>query len=326
MEIAIEGLRFTRDRRLVLDIPSLSIASRTVTAIFGPNGSGKTTLLRLLAGLERPDAGLLRIGQTAVVPGPAAAGLVALAFQEPVFLRGTVRRNLDLALRLRAVPATERAERIASVAGECGIEEVLDRSASELSSGEARRAGLARALALRAPVTLLDEPLAGIDRIARTHLLDDLPRLLARFAGTTVLVTHDREEAFRLADDLVILVAGAVRAAGPKTVIHSAPPDAATAELLGYTVLYPPDGPIAVPPGGLRLGAGAVSFEFSVERAIDMGNHVHLLGTIGGRRADLRLPPDAAPPMAGARVRVDAREYVVLPSGRAEFSPATVLR
>jgi len=313
MEILVEGLRFARDRRPVLDIPALRIASGGVTAIFGPNGSGKTTLLRLIAGLERADAGTIRIGPALVEPGPAAARAAAIAFQDPVFLRGTVRRNLDLAMRLRNVGHDERAERVAEVARECGIEAVLDRSAWKLSGGEARRAGLARVLALRAPVTLLDEPLAGIDRVARIHLLDDLPRLLARFATTTVLVTHDREEAFRLADDLVILTGGTIRAAGPKAPLYASPPDVDTAELLGYTVLFPPGGPVAVPPGGLRLGEGEVGFDLAVERTIDMGNHLHLLGTIAGRRADLRLPSGSAPPMAGTIVRVFAASRVALP-------------
>jgi energy-coupling factor transporter ATP-binding protein EcfA2 len=232
-----------------------------------------------------------------------------------------VRRNLDLAMRLRHIPPADRADRIAEVAAECGIEEVLDRPAWKLSGGEARRAGLARVLALRAPVTLLDEPLAGIDRIARTQLLDDLPRLLAKFATTTVLVTHDREEAFRLADDLVILTSGAVRVAGPKAIVHSAPPDAQTAELLGYTVLYPPDGPIGVPPGGLRPGDGAMAFDMAVERVVDMGNHLHLVGTIGGRRADLRLPPGTAAPAEGRSVRVFATSHVVLPGVEGSLLP-----
>lgn len=187
MDIAIEGLRFSRERRLVLDIPRLLLPGGRVTAVFGPNGSGKTTLLRLLAGLERPQAGGIRVGGEVVGDAGERARLVAFAFQEPVFLRRTVRRNLDLAMRLRQVPSAERALRLAEVADECGIAPLLDRPAWTLSGGEARRAELARALALRAPVTLLDEPLAGIDRIARTHLLDDLPRLLGRFAATAVL-------------------------------------------------------------------------------------------------------------------------------------------
>jgi ABC-type sugar transport system ATPase subunit len=261
MEVAVQDLRFARNGRTVLDIPDLRFPAGSTTALFGPNGSGKTTLLRLIAGLERPAAGKVTIGATPVRSSPSSRRGVAFAFQQAVFVGASVRENLDLALRLRDVPPADREWRIEEVARECGIEPVLDRPARQLSGGEAQRANLARALALRAPVTLLDEPLAGIDRLARLQLLDDLPRLLTTFAATTVLVTHDREEAFRLADYLVLLVAGRVRAAGPKAEVYNRPPDRETAELLGYTVLTVGGRPVAVPVGGWRPGVGEPGFE-----------------------------------------------------------------
>jgi len=97
-----------------------------------------------------------------------------MAFQKAMFLRGSVRRNLDLALRLRKVPALERRTRLEEAAAECGVADLLERPARELSGGEAQRVNLARVLVLRAPVTLLDEPLAGVDRIARTQFLSEL--------------------------------------------------------------------------------------------------------------------------------------------------------
>jgi ABC-type sulfate/molybdate transport systems ATPase subunit len=180
----------------------------------------------------------------------------------------------------------------------------------QLSSGEAQRANLARALALRAQVTLLDEPLTGIDRVTRLQLLDDLPRMLATFAATTILVTHDREEAFRLADRLVVLVDGRVRAAGPKTQVYSRPPDRSTAELLGYTVIWTGGRTIGVPAGGWALGDGNAAFEMSVERVVDMGNHLHAVGVVGGVRVDLRLGHTDPVPSAGDRIRVAARGCV----------------
>ncbi len=312
MDVAIERLRFDRGSRTVLDVPRLAFLSGTTTAVFGPNGSGKTTLLRLIAGLERASAGRIVLGRPDSALEPPPPQEVALAFQEPVFVSGTVRRNLDLALRLRRLPEGDRADRIAEAARECGIEGILDRPARRLSSGEAQRASLARALALRAPVTLLDEPLAGIDRLTRTQLLDDLPRLLATFATTTVLVTHDREEAFRLADHLVVLCEGRVRAAGPKAAVYAHPPDRVTAELLGYTVL-PADGRlIGVPAGGLRLDGHGLAFSLLVERVVDLGNHRHALGTVEGARVDLRLPEGAPVPVPGERLHITARAHVPL--------------
>ena len=310
MDVAAEGLRFERGGRTVLDIAGLAFGGGSTTAVFGPNGSGKTTLLRLIGGLERPTTGVVRIGGTPVTRDPASRRHVGFAFQEAVFVGGSVRRNLDLALRLRDLPPADRDARIVEAARECGIEAVLDRPARQLSSGEAQRANLARALALRAPVTLLDEPLTGIDRVTRVQLLDDLPRMLATFAATTILVTHDREEAFRLADRLVVLVDGRVRAAGPKAQIYARPPDRTTAELLGYTVVWTGGRTIAVPAGAWMLGDGDASFELLVERVVDMGNHLHAVGMVGGVRVDLRLRPGDAVPSTGERVRIAARMHV----------------
>jgi ABC-type sulfate/molybdate transport systems ATPase subunit len=310
MEVAVEGLRFSRSGRTVLDIPSLGFPAGSTTAVFGPNGSGKTTLLRLIGGLERPAAGAIRIGGAAVSHSSDSRRHVGFAFQEAVFVGGTVRRNLDLALELRDVPPEERRARIAEAARECGIEAVLDRSARQLSSGEAQRANLARALALRAPLTLLDEPLTGIDRVARTQLLDDLPRMLATFAATTILVTHDREEAFRLADHLVVLAEGRVRAAGPKSAVYARPPDRMTAELLGYTVVEIAGRTLGVPAGAWALGNGELWVDLLVERVVDMGNHLHAVGAAAGERVDVRLRIGDPVLVPGDRVRITPRTCV----------------
>ncbi|MEP7176528.1 MAG: ABC transporter ATP-binding protein [Gemmatimonadales bacterium] len=312
MDVTLEQLIVTRGGRTVLDVSALSFLTGTTTAVFGPNGSGKTTLLRVVAGLERARQGSLHIGGGATAALNGGSPRTAIAFQEQVFVGGSVRRNLELALGLRRVPFEERAERIAEAAVECGIEGLLDRSARHLSSGEAQRVNLARALALRAPVTLLDEPLSGIDRLARAQLLDDLPRLLTTFATTTILVTHDREEAFRLADHLVILVGGVVRASGSTGAVFRAPADRTVAELLGYTVLPCDAGWVAVPPGGLELGEGSPAFTLHVERIVDMGNHPHVLGRVGDVRVDLRLSGET-PPAVGRPVRITARFWVRVP-------------
>jgi thiamine transport system ATP-binding protein len=312
MEVAVEGLRFVRDGRTVLDIPALAFPDGSTTAVFGPNGSGKTTLLRLVAGLERPTAGTVRIGGGAVERTPASRRAVAFAFQQAVFVGGSVRANLDLALRLRGVDPPAREWRIEEVSRECGIGGILDRPARQLSGGEAQRVNLARALALRAPVTLLDEPLAGIDRLSRRQLLDEIPRLLTTFAATSLLVTHDREEAFRLADRLVVLVAGAVRAEGPKAEVYGRPPDRDVAALLGYTVVESAGRFVAVPAGGWRPGTGQPAFELQVERVVDMGDHRHILGWVAGARVDVRLQPGDPAPAAGEHIAVTTRHAVPL--------------
>ena len=311
MDVSVTDLHLSKAGRTVLEIPRLIFPSGTTTAVFGPNGSGKTTLLRVIAGLEKQASGEVRLGGVRAGEGTAGPRNVGMAFQAAVFLRGSVRHNLDLALRLRDVSVPERQSRIEDAAEECGVGHLLDRPARQLSGGEAQRANLARALALRAPVTLLDEPLSGVDRIARNQLLTDLPRLLAKFAATTILVTHDREEAFRLADRLVIVIGGQVRAAGAKSWIYAHPPDRDTAELLGYTVLPHEDRLVAIPPGSLRPGIGPLSFVLEVEQVIDMGNHLHVVGMIQDSRVDLRLPAGVAPPEEGSELNVHAASDAV---------------
>jgi energy-coupling factor transporter ATP-binding protein EcfA2 len=175
---------------------------------------------------------------------------------------------------------------------------------------------------------LLDEPLAGVDRVTRVQLLDDLPRLLAAFATTALVVTHDREEAFRLAEHLVVLSAGAVIGAGPKGELYRAPPNRETAELLGHTVIDLGGRLLAVPVGRLRVVAGpvvpprpgsaGVVLTMRVERVVDMGNHAHAVGIVAGTRLDARISDGLAPPAPGSQVTVVADRVVVLRHGALE--------
>jgi multiple sugar transport system ATP-binding protein len=215
VDVVLEGVRLERDHRLVLDIPFARFESGETSAVLGRNGAGKTTLLRLIAGLERPTAGVIRIGGAPLARPSGARTPTALSFQKPTFVRGTIRDNLDLALRLRGVEPAERRARIDEVAAHCGIAQLLDRAARRLSGGEAQRANLARSLVLRAPVTLLDEPLSGVDAAGRERLLRELPLLLSEYASTAIVVTHQREEALALASSISILADGNLQGGGP---------------------------------------------------------------------------------------------------------------
>jgi ABC-type sugar transport system ATPase subunit len=312
MEVTLDGLQVVRGGRLVLDVPALTFPAGSTTAVFGPNGSGKTTLLRAIAGLDRPFAGRVTFDGAEPARRP-----IALAFQRPVFVRGTVRDNLLLGLTLRRIGAAERHERVAAAARECGIEGLLDRSAHELSGGEAQRASLARVLALDAPVMLLDEPLAGIDRSARAHLLDDLPALISRASTTTILVTHDRDEAFRLADRLVLLSDGRVRASGAKRSLYDAPPDAGAAALLGHVLLEVDGEMVAAEPGGITIGRdGAGGASMTVEEIIDMGGHLLVSGRSGAARIEVRVAAGDRVPRPGERVPLSVSRPIRLPPGR----------
>ncbi|MEO8200214.1 MAG: ABC transporter ATP-binding protein [Gemmatimonadota bacterium] len=312
MEVSINDLRFCRNGISVVSIDQHLFPHGSTTALFGPNGSGKTSLLRLVAGLERPTQGTIRLGPE-FVKNPARNPHVAMAFQRPVFLRGTVRDNLSLGLSLRDVDRGTIAPRTTEAANEFGIGHLLNRLARTLSGGEAQRANLARALCLRAPLTLLDEPLSGLDQVARARLLEELPQLLQTFATTTIVVTHDREEAFRLAERLVIMVGGKILASGPGGELYRHPPDRLTAQLLGYTVVEVESGTFAVPPGGLVLQPGNPGLDLLVERVVDMGNHRHVIGHANHTRIMVRLDNADQAPEAGSRIHAFIRSGIHLP-------------
>jgi len=205
--IDINGLQVQREGRVILDIPRLQIPSGAVTAVLGANGAGKTTLLRVIAGLEHPSAGTVHIDGAA-----PSVGKIGMVFQRPVLLRRTVKDNLDLALRLRKVPSADRQQRVHEALSLLDVLHLADRSAVNLSDGEARRVDLARALALRDSVLLLDEPFVGLDSATYNRLVADFPRLLSLYQPTTLLVTHSPQEARQVAQHVVRLSDGRVTA------------------------------------------------------------------------------------------------------------------
>jgi ABC-type sugar transport system ATPase subunit len=315
MDVAFRGMEFRRSGHVVLALPELRLASGRVTAVLGPNGSGKTTMLRLIAALERPETGEVLLGGRPSRPNRETREAIAYAFQHAAFVTGTVRSNMDLALRLRSLSRVERAARIEQAAATCGIGHLLDRNAHRVSGGEAQRANLARALCLRAPVTLLDEPLHGLDRGTREALLAELPAMLRTFASTTILVTHERDEAMRLGDDLVVLMNGRLRAHGEKGHVFRAPPDREVAAFLGYTVV----GDAAIRPGALRVGPGDFEVTMRVEGVGDLGTHLEAWGHAG--ETLLRARIEGERPEPGAEVTVSAPASAVARFPRSGADP-----
>lgn len=194
----------------VLDIPSLSIAAGCVTALVGPNGAGKSTLLHLLAFIERPRRGSIRFfGEPAA--GRRAVGLrrrVGLVAQNPYLLRGSVRNNVELGLKLRHAPLAERRARVEEVLRQVGVAELGARSARALSGGEGQKVALARALAVDPEVLLLDEPFTYLDPASVDEVEDLITRVGHAEGRTVVFTTHDLVRGQALADRVLSLVAG----------------------------------------------------------------------------------------------------------------------
>jgi ABC-type Fe3+/spermidine/putrescine transport system ATPase subunit len=214
---------------------SFSLPAGQVLALLGPSGSGKSTLLGLIAGLEAPDAGDLRWDGRSLRDTPAHARGFGLMFQDyALFPHLNVAGNVAFGLRMQGRPREETAERVHEALGLVGLAGFEGRDVNTLSGGEQQRVALARALAPRPRLLMLDEPLGALDRGLRERLLDDLRRILRDLALTAIYVTHDQEEAFALAGQVLILRAGRVVQAGAPAEVYARPASRWVAEFLGH--------------------------------------------------------------------------------------------
>jgi thiamine transport system ATP-binding protein len=218
-----------------VDDASLELPSGQVLAVLGPSGCGKSTLLRAIAGLELVSSGRVLVGGGDLAGVPTHKRGCALMFQDgQLFAHLTVARNVGYALKLRRVPQAAMAGRVAELLSLVGLDGYGDRLPATLSGGERQRVALARALAVDPRVLLLDEPLSALDATLRERLAGELAAILRRAGTTTVLVTHDHEEAFAVADRLAVMRAGRVVQEGPIGEVWQRPADADTALFLGY--------------------------------------------------------------------------------------------
>lgn len=192
---------FGRGAPPVLDAVSLHVGDGEVVALLGPSGSGKSTLLRVVAGLIAPDAGTVRIDDRDVTAVPTHRRGVGMVFQdEQLFPHRDVHRNVEFGLRMQDRPTAERAQRVAELLDVVGLAGFERRHVTDLSGGEAKRVALARSLAPAPRVLLLDEPLTGLDRELHDRLAEELAQILRAARTTSLLVTHDAEEASMVAD------------------------------------------------------------------------------------------------------------------------------
>jgi ABC-type sulfate/molybdate transport systems ATPase subunit len=230
------GLRVARGSREVVRGIDFELRAGEITALLGPNGAGKSTLLEALAGLLPVAAGDLE-----------AFGQVALALQSPDLAKRTVVANVQLALGWWGVPRGERRDRAELALEAMQASHLRDRAARSLSGGERRRVHLARAVSVRTDILLLDEPFAGLDAATRATLLDDTGAALRAWAATTLVVVHDRAEAWALADRLLVMIDGRLVADGPPRELLTRPPSVEVARFLGF------DGTLAGEGGELLL-------------------------------------------------------------------------
>ena len=234
------GLRRSYGGKTAVDIGRIEIAEGELLAVFGPNGAGKSTLLRLLSMLEKPDAGEVSFrGVTGRAGERALRAASAVVFQRPHFWRDSVEYNVGLGLTLRGTPRDEARERSREVCEQLGIRDLLPAHVPELSGGEAQRVALARALVLDPEILFLDEPTANLDTDSRLELRQDLERVARERATSVFLITHDRSEAFHLADRVAVIREGRLIQTGTPKHIYENPADAYTARLTGAEFTIP---------------------------------------------------------------------------------------
>ena len=235
-----------------------------IACLLGPSGSGKTTLLRLLAGLEPAEAGQIKLDGQSLTGIPTHQRGVVLMFQEyALFPHKTVAENIAFGLRgnrwqlnaqTRQSAPHSVSERVAEMLELVGLTEFGAREVTSLSGGEQQRVALARSLAPHPSLLLLDEPLGALDRNLRERLMEELPAILHRVGVTTLTVTHDQEEAFALADRLILLHQGKVIQAGRPEEVYQTPVNSWVAQFLGLTNLVPAQVLTQQPPRIQALG------------------------------------------------------------------------
>jgi sulfate/thiosulfate transport system ATP-binding protein len=203
---------------VALDDVSIDVPEGSLTALLGPSGSGKSTLLRIIAGLEQADAGVVQINGEDVTNRPSRERGVGFVFQHyAAFKHMTVYDNIAFGLKIRHAPRAQVQSRVEQLLELVQLQGLAKRYPSQLSGGQRQRMGLARALAVDPSVLLLDEPFGALDARVRAELRLWLRRLHDETHTTTVIVTHDQEEAMEVADEVVVMNRGGIeQIAGPR--------------------------------------------------------------------------------------------------------------
>ncbi len=276
----------------------LEVPPDRVLVVLGPSGAGKTVLLETIAGLRPQVSGQVHLAGIQLTHLPPERRRIGMVFQDAaLFPHMSVRENVRFGPRASTRTQGQAAD---GLLDDLGIAHLADRSPRSLSGGERQRAALARALAIAPGLLLLDEPLSALDQPTREEMRGVLQELLARLEIPAVHVTHDRDEAASLADDLAVIVAGTLRQAGPARQVTAAPADQAAARLLGWSEL----GHGISERGTLRIGQ--LTFPARGPESAHGPAHAYY------RPEDVLLGADAT--IAAADARLTARIQQIVPT------------
>jgi sulfate transport system ATP-binding protein len=283
MSISIENVSKRFGDFVALDGVSLEVPTGSLVALLGPSGSGKSTLLRIIAGLEKPDSGAIRIADEDVsATSPQERGIGFVFQHYAAFKHMTVFENVAFGLRIRRRPRAEVKQRVHELLELVQLEGMAKRYPSQLSGGQRQRMGLARALAVDPKVLLLDEPFGALDAQVRKELRAWLRRLHDETHTTTVIVTHDQEEAMEVAETVAVMNRGEIEQVAGPVELYEHPANEFVMEFvgavnrLGDSFVRPHDLEITLTPNGTTREAMVVrlvhlGFDVRVELVRDDG-------------------------------------------------------
>ncbi|MYH88699.1 MAG: ABC transporter ATP-binding protein, partial [Acidimicrobiaceae bacterium] len=276
--------------------------------LIGPSGCGKTTLLRAIAGLGMVDSGRITIDGRDVTYVPAGDRKISMVFQSYAnFPHMSVRNNIGFGLRMNKAPKEVIQERVEEAASLLHIEELLDRKPSAMSGGQRQRVAVARALAMKAEVLLMDEPLSNLDALLRLEMRAELKRLLAEVNATTIYVTHDQIEALSMGDRVAVMKDGVLQQVDHPSVVYEDPSN----EFVGGFIGNPPmnfidgvvshaEGRVAIELAGQKLAIGSTvtALEPFEGKAIRLGIRAENMETLQSPVSDaLRVRVEVVEPL-----------------------------
>lgn len=303
--LEVDRLSAAWDGEPILESISFSVAAGEFLVLLGPNGSGKTTLLRCIAGLNPVTAGTVRLAGVDLTATPPYRRGIGLMFQDPaLFAHRTVFENIAYAPLLQRRARVEVEREVNDLVELLHLRGFEDRRPEQLSGGERQRVALARTLAARPRLVLLDEPFASIDVELRAELHAEFRRALRAFGTAAIHVTHDREEGLFLGDRVGLLFDGRLDTLGDPSEVFEHPRTVRAARFLGYNIFRLPSGPVGVHSEDLRLDpSGADGIAATVVTAGTTGREsLVILRTDDGGRVELRTKEPSQSFGPGARV------------------------